>query len=105
MKKSTWIVTSTLAAIGVAGTTAAIATAALLKTVVLPLAVYCLSPVFGITGNELRVALVFSACPTAAASFVMVRQMNGDESLASGSIVLSTIFALASIPLALLLPC
>ncbi len=83
----------------------AIATAALLKTLVLPLAVYCLSPVFGITGNELRVALVFSACPTAAASFVMVRQMNGDESLASGSIVLSAIFALASIPLALLLPC
>ncbi|MFZ4774514.1 MAG: AEC family transporter [Terrimicrobiaceae bacterium] len=83
----------------------AIMTAALLKTLVLPLLVYSLAPLFGVTGDELRIALVFSACPTAAASFVMVCQMNGDESLASGSIVLSTIFSIASLPLALFLKC
>jgi len=80
-----------------------ITTAALLKTMVLPIFVYLAAPLFGINGDDLRVALVFAACPTAAASFVMVQQMNGDEPLASGAIVLSTILAGVSIPLALFL--
>lgn len=80
-----------------------IVAASLLKTLFLPAAVYFLSPLFGIVGTDLRIALVLSTCPTAAAAFVMARQMNGDEPLASGSIVLSTIFSAATIPLALFL--
>ncbi|MEI6036027.1 MAG: AEC family transporter [Verrucomicrobiae bacterium] len=77
--------------------------AALLKNLFSPLLVYFLSPLFGIVGDDLKIALVLAACPTAAVSFVMVRQMGGDEPLASRSIVLSTIFAAASLPLALFL--
>jgi len=80
---------------------AGILAAAALKTFFLPVLVYFCSPFFGLAGTDLRVAMVLSACPTAAAAFVMARQMNGDASLASGSIVLSTLFAAVSIPLAL----
>ncbi len=75
--------------------------ASLLKTVFLPILVFLSAPYFGIAGSDLRIALVLSACPTAAAAFVMARQMNGDTALASGSIVLSTVLAAVSIPLAL----
>jgi malate permease and related proteins len=79
----------------------AILAAAVLKTLAVPVLVYFCSPFFGIAGTDLRIALVLSACPTAAVAFVMARQMNGDASLASGSIVLSTLLAAISIPLAL----
>lgn len=75
----------------------------LLKNLCFPLLVYFLSPLFGITGDNLKIALILAACPTATASFVMVRQLGGDEPLASKSIVLSTICAAASLPLALFL--
>ena len=77
--------------------------AALLKTFVLPVLVYFCAPLFGLSGTDLRIALVLSACPTAAAAFVMARQMGGDGQLASGSIVLSTVFAAVSLPIALFL--
>jgi predicted permease len=77
--------------------------ASLLKNLCFPLLVYLLSPLFGIAGNNLTIALVLAACPTAAASFVTVQQMGGDEPLAGRSIVLSTICAAASLPLALYL--
>ena len=75
--------------------------AAALKTFVLPALVFFSAPVFGLAGTDLRIALVLSACPTAAAAFVMARQMGGDGPLASGSIVMSTVFAAVSLPLAL----
>ncbi len=78
-----------------------IVAAAALKTFAVPVLVFFMAPIFGIAGTDLRIALVLSSCPTAAAAFVMARQMKGDAPLASGSIVLSTLFAAASIPLAL----
>jgi len=75
--------------------------AAALKTFALPALVYFSAALFGLAGTDLRIALVLSACPTAAASFVMARQMGGDGPLASGSIVMSTVFAAISLPLAL----
>lgn len=81
----------------------AILVAALIKTFFLPALVFFSAPYFGIAGNDLRIALVLSSCPTAAAAFVMARQMNGDAPLASGSIVLSTLLAAVSLPLALFL--
>ncbi len=75
--------------------------AAALKTFALPALVYFSAPLFGLVGADLRIALVLSACPTAAAAFVMARQMGGDGPLASGSIVVSTVLAAVSLPLAL----
>jgi len=74
-----------------------IVTAALLKVAALPVLAYLLGRLAGLGPDEMRIALVLAACPTAAASFVMARQMGGDPSLASGSIVLSTILSGASL--------
>lgn len=78
-----------------------ITAAALCKVALLPLIVYALSRLVGLGLAEQRVALVFASCPTAAASFVMAKQMGGDEALASGSIALSTILSGASLAIAL----
>jgi predicted permease len=78
-----------------------IVAAALLKIAVLPAIVYGLGCLAGLDATALRIALVFAACPTAAASFVMARQMGGDEALASGSIALSTLLSALSLSAAL----
>lgn len=78
-----------------------IVTAALLKVAVLPGLVFLLSRIAGLELAEQRTALVLSSCPTAAAAFVMARQMGGDETLASGSIALSTLFSFISLGVAL----
>jgi predicted permease len=78
-----------------------IVTAALLKVVVLPVLVFFLARLARLGPAELRIALVLSSCPTAAAAFVMARQMGGDESLASGSIALSTLLSSISLAMSL----
>jgi predicted permease len=75
--------------------------AALLKVAVLPVIVFFLGRLAAFDPATQRIALVFSACPTAAASFVMARQMGGDEALASGSIALSTLLSAVSLSVAL----
>jgi predicted permease len=75
--------------------------AALLKVAVLPFLAYGLGRVAGLGPGELRIAMVLAACPTAAASFVMAKQMGGDEALASGSIALSTVLSALSLAAAL----
>ena len=51
----------------------------------------------GLSPDSTRIALILLACPTATASYVLVRQLGGDESLASGSILLSTLLAAPSL--------
>lgn len=83
------------------GKHAAIIAAALMKTALVPVLVWGLAHLAGLGPVELRICLVFSACPTAAAAFVMARQLGGDEPLASGSIALSTILSAFSLAFAL----
>ena len=78
-----------------------IVAAALLKVAVLPGIVFILTRLAGLEAAEQRVALVLASCPTAAAAFVMARQMRGDETLASGSIALSTLLSFISLGVAL----
>ena len=75
--------------------------AALMKVVVLPLIVFGLAWLAGLGPQEMRIALVLASSPTAAAAFVMAKQMGGDEALASGSIALSTLLSAASLAVAL----
>lgn len=79
----------------------AITAAATLKTFAVPLLVFLGARWLGLSPDETKIGLVLAACPTAAASYVMARQMGGDDVLAGGSIVLSTILSAASLPLAL----
>ena len=75
--------------------------AAMLKVAVLPLGVFLVVRWLGFSAEESRVAVVFAACPTAAASYVMAVKMGGDEALASSAVALSTLCAAPAIALAL----
>jgi len=80
-----------------------IAWAALFKVAVSPLLIGGLAWLVGLGPIEMRIALVFASTSTAAAAYVMARQMEGDESLASGSIALSTTLSSLSLAVALIL--
>lgn len=69
--------------------------ASVLKVVVTPCVAAVLASFFDLSETSRLVLLILSACPTAVASYIMAKQMHGDEALASGAIVISTV---ASIP-------
>jgi hypothetical protein len=92
---------SSLVTARMAGRQSWIGWAAGLKVAVVPLIVLLLSRAVGLGPVEHRIALVFAACPTAAAAYIMAREMDGDEALASGSVALSTILSLVSLTAAL----
>lgn len=81
-----------------ASRTGAVATGAMLKVVLAPMLAWLAAPWFGVQGADLTIAMVFAACPTAAAAYVMARQMDGDEPLAGRTIVLSTLLSFVSVP-------
>ena len=51
----------------------------------------------GLSPDEMRITLLFLACPTAAASFTLAGKLGGDEALAASSVVLSTALSIASL--------
>ncbi len=73
--------------------------AAAFKVALCPLAGVLLAYLLGLEGEALGVALIFLAAPTAAASFILAQQFGGDEGLASGAIVISTLFSIVSLSL------
>jgi predicted permease len=77
------------------------AAAAAFKAVVSPLIGYLIGRLAGLDAGGLLVVVIFAACPTAAISYTMVRQLGGDEALAAAAIVLSTIFSAFALAAAL----
>lgn len=71
--------------------------AACLKLLVCPLIGLALSYVFGLTEAGRFIALIFLACPSAVASYVMAAEMNGDSALAGSAVALTTLYSLISI--------
>ncbi len=71
--------------------------AALIKTVAAPLLGLLVATRLGVSGAELRMALIFLACPTAVASYVMAQQLGSDDGLAGNIVVVSTLFSLPAI--------
>jgi len=67
--------------------------AAVFKTLLSPLIGYGVARAMRLDPGETRVVLILMACPTAAISYTMVRQLGGDEAVAASSIVLSTLFS------------
>jgi predicted permease len=68
--------------------------AAVGKTLMMPLLGLGLGLVLGLDNDAMRMVLIFMACPTAGASYVMVRQIGGDADLASSAVVASTLLAI-----------
>ncbi len=71
--------------------------AAVLKVLAVPLLAFGIGQLFNITPLGFKVLMVFSACPTAVASYIMAVEMNGEGGLASSSIVLSTVLSAVSL--------
>lgn len=75
--------------------------AAMIKVAALPLIAFPVAALLGIDGTPRRILLILTGCPTAAASYIMARQLGGDEPLAAGSIILSTVLAVPSLAIIL----
>ncbi len=73
----------------------------LLKVAVAPLLGLLFSRWLQLAPQETQMVLIFLACPSAVASYVMAEQMGADADLAGGAVVLSTLLSI--IPLALIL--
>jgi predicted permease len=77
--------------------------ASLLKVAVAPLLAWPVARWAGLSVDETRIALLFLATPTAAASFTLAGKLGGDEALAASSVVLSTVLSIASLTAVLML--
>jgi malate permease and related proteins len=75
--------------------------ASLIKVAVGPIVGFLIARWLGLSPLETRVALIFLACPAAAASYVMAQQLGSDDKLASSIIVVSTILAFPVLALSL----
>lgn len=77
--------------------------ASLLKTAAVPLIGWGIALWVGLDSDELRIALIYLATPTAATSFVMAEQLGGDEVLAGSCVVISTLLSAISLTVVLTL--
>ena len=80
-----------LARFGVGGHAAPAAMGTFLKCVACPAAAWAAAWALGLEANDTRVVLIFAACPTAVASYVLATQLKGDSALASACIAVSTL--------------
>jgi predicted permease len=77
--------------------------AALVRVGVGPAVGWALAAAFGVAGDWRTLMLLFLACPTAVASYVMADQMGADKDLAGAIVVLSTLYAFPAMAAVLLL--
>jgi predicted permease len=75
--------------------------ASLVKVAATPVFTLVVAANLGLHGPELMLAMLFSACPTAAASYILAERMGADAHLAGSAIALSTLFS--ALPLTLVL--
>ena len=78
-----------------------LAVTGVLRLALMPLLAACVARMFGLSGVEALVLIVFSAIPTAPTAYVLTRQLNGDGTLMAGIVTSQTIAAVATIPLIL----
>lgn len=86
------------------GALSPILTATLIKVVLAPSLGWAAGQAAGLSGEEMRIALILLASPTAAASFVMADQLGSDTHLTAGAIVLSTLLSFISLAVVVALP-
>ena len=66
---------------------------ALFKCGLVPLLTWVFAGLMGLDGPDMQVVMIFSACPTAVASYVLATQLKGDAGLAAAAIVISTLLS------------
>lgn len=73
----------------------------LMKVSLLPALGLLLAWWLGLSAEHSRIVLLLLACPTASVSYVLVRQLQGDEALASSMIVISNLLAVPAMAVVL----
>lgn len=76
----------------------------LLKLAVLPLATWLCCRLAGVDGIPAATAILFTAAPISASSYVLARQLGGDAGLMAELITITTILAAVTMPVLLALP-
>lgn len=69
----------------------------LIKVAAAPLVGYYIALWIGLGSENMRIAMILLACPTAVASYVMAQQLGADEKLAGLIIVISTVLSVFSL--------
>jgi malate permease and related proteins len=86
-----------MAHVAVKGRYRSASVASLLKTGVVPLLAWLISIPFALDQHATLVLMVLAAAPTAVASYVLARELHGDEALAASAIVISTLLSTLSL--------
>lgn len=73
------------------------------KLLLMPSVVWGLCVLLEVGVQETRIAVLFGALPTAVSSYILARQMGGDEHLMASIITLQTLLAMLTLPLTLVL--
>jgi len=71
--------------------------ASIIKVAVSPIVGFWAAHLIGLGAGETKIALIFLACPTAVASYVVAEQLGGDEELSAAIIVVSTVLSIISL--------
>jgi len=74
--------------------------ASLVKIAFAPLVGYAIARGVSLAPDQIRIVVIYLACPTAAASYIMAEQLGGDAELTGSVVVLSTFLALVSLSVA-----
>ncbi len=76
--------------------------ASCIKLALLPLIAALLLSLFGVSGTDLGIGILFAGTPAATATYIMAHQMKGDAELAGSIVMLSTLVSAASYTLILM---
>ena len=71
--------------------------AVIAKLIVSPIIITCIAYLSGFSKMDLGIVFLMSSTPTAAASYIMVKAMKGNETLAANIIVMSTVASLFTV--------
>ena len=71
--------------------------AAFVKTMLSPALGWLVGHAWGLRGIELKALMIFMATPTAVISYTVAVELKGEERIAAGAIVLSTVLSLVSL--------
>lgn len=77
--------------------------AVLIRLVLIPAVCFVLYRLLGLRGMAAQVVLLLEACPCAAITSVFAIRFGGDEELAAGTVVASTLLSIITLPLCALL--
>jgi len=76
---------------------------AVLKLVLAPAAGIVTGLLMGVDRAVLTGAVIFLACPSAVASYILAQQLGGDAEMSGGAVVVSTVFSVGTLSLFLVL--